>query len=57
MNTTEREKIMEQVKRAGALWVELMEGKATEREIEIRGQYPKMPRERVLRIVAQEMAK
>jgi len=55
-NTEEREQMMARVKLAGEIWVELLDGTATAREKELRGQYPKMPRERVLRIVAREMS-
>jgi len=47
--------MMERVARASGMWAELMEGEETAREKELAEQYPKMPRERVLRIVAREM--
>lgn len=55
-NTEEREQMMDRVKLAGEIWEELLEGEATAREKELAGQYPKMPRERVLRMVAREMS-
>lgn len=54
--TDEREQAMTLLRRIAELMPRLESAEPTAREREISAQYPRMPRERVLRIVAKEMA-
>lgn len=54
-NTTEQhEKMMNELAAATILHEWLMSGNPSERECELQTKYPKMPRERVIRLVVQE---
>ena len=55
--TNEREEMMATLVRIGTEMARLEAAAPTAREIEIQRQHPRMPRERVLRIVASENVK
>jgi len=55
-STTERERTMARLKRIANEMERLEAAEPTARENEIAGQYPRMPRERILRMVAAEIA-
>ena len=55
LTTEEREKLMARLKEIATERDRLEAAAPTAREVEIERQYPRMPRERILRIVAAEL--